>query len=662
MSDICRDQVHYVYVTDLKDLEAEGGCLTVSVKKQPIVLFSYNSQIYALDNKCPHMGFPLSQGTLRDGILTCHWHHARFDLHNGGTFDQWAGDVMSYPVQIRNSKEVWVGITGPTQSVKSSTTATSITNEEGMLEIGLNRNISLTIAKAIIKLSAPSHRDLSSTSKSDTVYDGLIYSFRKGLEFGTKYKRSGWGVGLTIHTCMMSISAFCHDNNDKIHALYHGLSAVAQDCAAVPPRFIVTPLPKPWPDILTLKRWFRQFVESRNAIAAERCLVTAVSADADAAQLADMLFAAATDHRFIGGGHILDFSNKSLEALDLVGWNDKELVALVLSSLISGYADAERMEESSSWRYPIDLVAMLDTAFNELPNILAEGRVKRGKQIARIDQTNGETDKIDDEDLVDILLGDDPQSIVNALLDALANGRTGEEMAAIVAYAAAIRIAQFNTRNEFTDWDAALHTFTFANAVHQGMRRLSAAINLESQDPVYFRPHELIRGVFDGAMRVYLNRFLNIPPASIPNPNSSSGTVHDEKYDNIKEKLSMLLDKQQQVDFASQLVADYYDRFSTSNSSSELYLESQDFLVSLIASLLLREDRSFHLIQMIEAAFKQWLIADSELSSTPKHNTRKYHFILAAVRYLAAHSPTMRSQTHTYQTAVQLSLGHNLFE
>jgi len=130
MSDICRDQVHYVYVTDLKDLKAGGGCLTVSVKKQPIVLFSYNSQIYALDNKCPHMGFPLSQGSLRDGILTCHWHHARFDLHNGGTFDQWAGDVMSYPVQIRNREEVWVGITGPTQSVKSSTTATSITNEK----------------------------------------------------------------------------------------------------------------------------------------------------------------------------------------------------------------------------------------------------------------------------------------------------------------------------------------------------------------------------------------------------------------------------------------------------------------------------------------------------------------------------------------------------
>ena len=62
--------------------------------------FLYNSEVYALDNRCPHMGFPLSQGTLKDGILTCHWHHARFDLHNGGTFDQWAGDVESYPYKF----------------------------------------------------------------------------------------------------------------------------------------------------------------------------------------------------------------------------------------------------------------------------------------------------------------------------------------------------------------------------------------------------------------------------------------------------------------------------------------------------------------------------------------------------------------------------------
>ena len=34
------------------------------------------------------MGFPLDRGSVEDGTLTCHWHHARFDLESGCTFDQ----------------------------------------------------------------------------------------------------------------------------------------------------------------------------------------------------------------------------------------------------------------------------------------------------------------------------------------------------------------------------------------------------------------------------------------------------------------------------------------------------------------------------------------------------------------------------------------------
>jgi len=62
--------------------------------------------------------------------------------------------------------------------------------------------------------------------------------------------------------------------------------------------------------------------------------------------MADILFAAATDHRFIDVGHTLDFTNKALEALDKLEWeNNKSLVESVLTSLVPVYASAERMEE-----------------------------------------------------------------------------------------------------------------------------------------------------------------------------------------------------------------------------------------------------------------------------------------------------------------------------
>ena len=51
------------------------------------------SGYFALDNCCPHLGFPLARGSIEDGILTCHSHHARFELAGCCTFNLWADDV-----------------------------------------------------------------------------------------------------------------------------------------------------------------------------------------------------------------------------------------------------------------------------------------------------------------------------------------------------------------------------------------------------------------------------------------------------------------------------------------------------------------------------------------------------------------------------------------
>jgi hypothetical protein len=244
--------------------------------------------------------------------------------------------------------------------------------------------------------------------------------------------------------------------------------------------------------------------------------------------------------------------------------------------------------------------------------------------------------------LVNALLSDDPQLIVNSLLDALNEGATAEELADIVAYAAAMRIVQFHTRNEFSDWDVVLHTFTNANAIHQGLRRVST--------------QELLRGVFDGAIRVYINRFLNVPLVSLP---KSTKKIEEKKVssrnDNtiFKEILS-LLDKQQQVNQAAQLAVDYLYNNGT-----------PDKFLAAIGKALLREDRNFHSIQMIEAAFRQYSILSAERDNNEDNRTRpteSYILLVAAARYLSAHSPTMRSQGHTYQIANQLYHGEHLFE
>jgi nitrite reductase/ring-hydroxylating ferredoxin subunit len=612
---------HYVFAANLKDIEeADRCCLAIQAGKNTIVLFYYNSKVYALDNRCPHMGFPLDRGTIKDSILTCHWHHARFDLINGGTFDQWAGDVTSFPVQIRNGKEVWIDI--------SNASVDPNTYYQTLLQNGLKQNISLMIAKAVIAMLR------SQDGKEQDRDIATLKAFRIGIDFGTHFKQSGWGQGLTIHVCMMNILSRLNSVEDKALALYHGLSAIAQDCASMPPRFKVSPLPLPWQELPVLKRWFRQFIESRDSQAAERCIITAVKLGATSQQLADILFAAATDHRFLDIGHTVDFTNKALEALDMVGWDDRDIVESVLSSLVLGYANAERMEESNAWRYPTDLIAILDDAFKKFP----AGLENTGSVKAEKEKWNSR------DKLVTKLLGDDPQIIVDELLGALNQGATEVQLASSVAYAAALRIAQFHTRNEFSDWDAALHTFTFANAVHQGLIRISTP--------------ELLRGVFDAAMRIYLNRFLNIPPARLPdsksteekNGNDINGSGKFVKLDvkTLLKELPALLDKQQQINQAGQLVADYhYNR-----GNSELLLDT-------LGNLLLREDRNFHSIQMTEAAFRQYSIISCEQDTV---NSQRTNILIAAARYLAAHSPTTRSQGRTYQIATQLHHGEELFE
>src|ERR1700746_1287000 len=88
-----------VRVGSLDELKAEG-CLVASAGGHRVAVFWHEGQVWAVDNRCPHMGFPLSQGTVQDGLLTCHWHHARFDLASGGTLDPFAGDARVYPTVV----------------------------------------------------------------------------------------------------------------------------------------------------------------------------------------------------------------------------------------------------------------------------------------------------------------------------------------------------------------------------------------------------------------------------------------------------------------------------------------------------------------------------------------------------------------------------------
>jgi hypothetical protein len=527
------------------------------------------------------MGFPLHRGTVTDGMLTCHWHHARFDLCSGGTFDQWADDLRRFPVELRG-EDVYVDLRPRRDPVE---------HQRKRLRDGLERNIPLVLAKATITL----------TEADPSAVD----AFRAGLDFGVERRGEGWGRGLTTLACLGNLVPRL-ERDDVPVALYHGLADVADEAEGHPPRFPLEPLASAGATPAQLGRWFRRFVEVRDAEGAERALVSIVHLGATRSQLANTLFAAATDHRYLDVGHALDFTNKALEALDVAGWDRAESI---LAAVPAQIAAAARMEEENAWRHPIDLVELLELAFERLPQTVSASR-DRGVWNGR-------------SSLVATVLDGDPAATVEALLRGIQDGATPVELASAVSFAAVTRIARFPTTNEFGDWDTALHTFTFANAVEQGLRRSSSP--------------ELLRGVFDGAMSVYVDRFLNVPATRLPEPRHV-GDPHA-----LLEELPQLLDRQQQVDEAAELVASYL----TSGGRA-------DALVGALGAALVRENRNFHTIQCVEAAVRQHeLLRGTEDAALP---------LIAAARYLAAHATTTRSQRQTFDIARRLHRGERLYE
>ena len=377
---------------------------------------------------------------------------------------------------------------------------------------------------------------------------------------------------------------------------------MAAECAGRPPRFPVDPLPTGETRPEVFKEWFRGFNEVRDVEGAERCLRTAIDLGISSREIADIVFAAATDRVYLDGGHVLDFCNKAFELLDHIGW---EHAGQVLTSLVRGIATARRSEELNTWRNPIDLSSMVWEARGALPELWRQGVGSRGVW-------DGE------RTLVDTILADDPAATLEELGQAVRAGATAEQLGGAVAYAAFLRMARFHTSNEFGDWDTVHNTLTAANALHQALKRAPSV--------------ELLRAVFDTAMSIYLDRFLNMPSQRMPEPKGARSS------DDLGARLLEAMDSQQQVEQAARIVTDYVTN-----------LPSPEGLLSVLAHAMLREDSTFHHFQIVDAALKQY--------ERRRGTDAGRHVLVGAVRFLAAHYPTPRAVNQTFSIAVRLQRG-----
>ncbi len=566
-----------VTIGRLEELQAKGF-LTGKAGTQPVCVFWHEGGAFALDDRCPHLGFPLHHGTVESGLVTCHWHHARFDLASGGTLDPFADDVRAYPVEVVDG-QVAVVVEGDEGRAD---------HHRQRLSEGLEHGLTLVTAKAVLGLLD------AGVAPEEIVGAGLVY--------GTTYRAAGWGAGLTVLVAMANVLPHL-DPADRPLALLHGLAFVSRDTRGRPPRFPLTPLRGAgWPPE-RLARWYRRFIETRSADAAERVLATAVAAGLGLDQVAAMMTAAATDHAFLDAGHTLDFTNKAFEAVGLLG---PASAGQVLGTLVDQTARASRAEEGGRWRHPFDLASLLEEACARLPELLAQGA--------------GRTGAWDDvAALAWAMLGDEPGEVVAAVCDAVAAGATPEQLGRAVAYAGSLRITRFHTQNDHSDWDVVHHGFTAGNALHQALARAPTP--------------ELLRGVFHGALKVFLDRFLNVPAARVP---------QDAAGDLVE--LGACWDEQGRVDEAGAIA---YGYLRGGGDPARL--------VAALGRALLAEDAGFHWYQTYEAAVRQF-------HAWPPGSEEGALVLTGCARFLAAHTPTRRELSQVVRTATRLRRGEALFE
>jgi hypothetical protein len=151
-------------------------------------------------------------------------------------------------------------------------------------------------------------------------------------------------------------------------------------------------------------------------------------------------------------------------------------------------AAARGAEERTAWRQPVDLIALCGEAALELPKLFAAGRNARCWSGHAM--------------LAESMLADDPVAIVDAITAAAGDRASPADVGRALAYAAALRVARFGTANEHSDWETAHHVFTYANAVHQALKRIGSAVS-DADGRV-----QAVRGLLHGTMALYLARYL----------------------------------------------------------------------------------------------------------------------------------------------------------
>jgi nitrite reductase/ring-hydroxylating ferredoxin subunit len=423
----------------------EGGAKSFAYLDKRIALFRTPSGVYASDNRCPHQGYALVRGDVKDGLLTCAWHNWKFELGTGVC--RYGGEnIRTYPVEIR-AGQVYVDVADPAAEIIRPGLFASLTAAMEDLDVG-------RMARDAMRLQR------IGTPLADVV--------REGVRYAAPRAEYGWDHSLATLADCLRMSHFFEESLRALPVI-QGLSMAADNQVRRPAR----PRPDPidpvaaYGSVTDALAAYPVLVDEERADEAEALFRGLITAGVAPPVLRHTLLTAVTDH-FLAYGHSMIFVQKAFDLLDQIGW-----------------------QEADSVLSPLVPEMVLGTRYDKLPYMR---KFLRAWQTAAPDldllvKSDG-TGPFDAVRYRRALTDGSPEEALRALAGALESGAPVPAVIDATGRAAAERLARFDIELDLDDtnewgWLDVTHTLTYLNALRWAW----------SADP----SPQVLRGVFHAA-------------------------------------------------------------------------------------------------------------------------------------------------------------------
>ncbi len=444
----------WIHAGSLDDIP-DGEARPVSVGQgRTIAVFHVDGRLYATDNQCPHIGYPLTRGMVRHGVLTCDWHGRSFDLAGGGCFNYKCDDLQTFPVENREG-EVFVQVEGFVYRHKSE--------HMRLLWEGLLSTDGWTISKAIALM-------LNGGVAEDEIVEQIVRHLGRhvaGRGGGDINEQGGFALSRLISGLKVGRR---YAGEDRLMALTITGRAAAGGAAE---RLEVIELPPPvsWEQLGT---WMSMFSRNSQGNRIERCLFTAKNQGFEG-NIIPLLYECATEPYFLGFADSLTYLSDLSEVVDTFGWDQAGELAFIMGARMIGNGRGEPE------RFKRDAVRIMNGL---LPDI-------RALELA----SNSLVD-YDEDKLAQDLLSVDIERSFNGVANALKAGVKVERLITTFVLLVADRMSRKPTTVD-ENWFSMSTEFDLASSLRLALKHGGYQV--------------AAKALFHMAWQLFEGRFINIP-------------------------------------------------------------------------------------------------------------------------------------------------------